>query len=210
MRDKLLENYQSRLSILNQLAVNLESETKDALERLPHVDRVYFRVKGAESFVAKARDARNTPSYQDPLVEIEDQVAGRILVFFLSDISVMVSRLQRDFTQVESHRRRPEKDEEFGYESHHLVCVIPPQAKPREWSDFQNLPTTFELQVRTLFMHAWAEPQHGLEYKGAEELPRHIRRELYWVAASSWGADQAFERVLKWQQHRGRSNSTDS
>jgi ppGpp synthetase/RelA/SpoT-type nucleotidyltranferase len=156
-------------------------------------------VKGTDSFVAKATDRRNTPQYQDPLVEIEDQVAGRILVFFLSDISAVISALKKNYSQVESKRRRPAKDEEFGYESHHLICMIPPQAKPSGWAEVKDLPKTFELQIRTLFMHAWAEPQHNLGYKASEELPREIRRELSWVAASSWGADQAFERVIQWQ-----------
>jgi ppGpp synthetase/RelA/SpoT-type nucleotidyltranferase len=59
------------------------------------------------------------------------------------------------------------------------------------------MPTTFELQIRTLCMHAWAEPQHDVGYKSAEELSREDRRELAWIAASIWGADHGFERVLK-------------
>jgi ppGpp synthetase/RelA/SpoT-type nucleotidyltranferase len=58
------------------------------------------------------------------------------------------------------------------------------------------MPETFELQVRTLFQHAYAEPQHNLGYKpGDAQLTDEVRRELAWVAASSWGADQALDRV---------------
>jgi putative GTP pyrophosphokinase len=202
MRDELLERYESRKEMLNVLAENLERETKDALKELTHVDRIYYRVKGTKSFIDKARDPRNSPSYKEPLVEIEDQVAGRVLVFFLSDIGATIAELVKNFTQIESSHRRPQKDEEFGYESHHLICMIPPQVKPAGWNGLKHMPTTFELQVRTLFMHAWAEPQHELEYKAPEDLPRDIRRELFWVAASSWGADLAFERILQWQRRR--------
>jgi ppGpp synthetase/RelA/SpoT-type nucleotidyltranferase len=59
------------------------------------------------------------------------------------------------------------------------------------------MPSTFELQIRTLFMHAWAEPQHDMGYKAAQELTREIRRELAWIAASAWGADQAYDRVFQ-------------
>jgi ppGpp synthetase/RelA/SpoT-type nucleotidyltranferase len=43
--------------------------------------------------------------------------------------------------------------------------------------------------------HAYAEPQHDLAYKPETPPSDEIRRELAWVAASSWGADQALERV---------------
>jgi putative GTP pyrophosphokinase len=206
MVDELLENYESRLGLLNRLAINLEHETRETLNGLPHVDRVSYRVKSAKSFLEKAKDPKNIPPYKEPLVEIEDQVAGRVLVFFLDDMEAAISQLNNAFTKVESSRRRPQKDEEFGYESHHLICLIPPQVKPAEWNTLEDSPKTFELQVRTLFMHAWAEPQHDLAYKDPKDLPREIRRELSWIAASSWGADHAFSRIVEWQRRKAGEN----
>ncbi len=210
MRDGLLEKYEARLPLLKQLAANLHRETEAALSGLSHVDRVYFRAKAAESFVAKAQDPDVKPPHEEPLVEIEDQVAGRILVFFLRDLEAVKQHLQGAFTTVESRHHRPRKDEEFGYESHHLICIIPPQVKPNGWGKREDVPTTFELQIRTLFMHAWAEPQHDLEYKGSGDLPRGIRRELSWVAASAWGADQALERVWAWQLDKATGEGKDT
>src|SRR2546428_11367152 len=89
MRNDLRRRYSDRMSLLEQLRSNLEQETKEALTGLPHIDRVTFRVKIVESFVAKAEDPKNDPPYQDPLVEIEDQVAGRVIFFFLSDLSAV-------------------------------------------------------------------------------------------------------------------------
>jgi hypothetical protein len=56
-------------------------------------------------------------------VEIEDQVAGRILVFFLKDIEPVIERLRGIFKTIERIRRRVVNDEEFDYESH--VCYPP-------------------------------------------------------------------------------------
>jgi putative GTP pyrophosphokinase len=55
------------------------------------------------------------------------------------------------------------------------------------------------MQVRTLFMHAWAEPQHDLGYKPGEHMviDRNQRRRLAWIAASSWGADQMLNDVAR-------------
>ena len=189
MDSALREKYGERLDILDALSRNIEADTIQILRGTPHIDRICFRVKSVESFIIKANDPENNPQYLDPLVEIEDQVAGRIIVFFISDIDSVIQRIQSNYHQVESKRRKPLKDEEFGYESHHTVCMIAPQLKPSGWEAFEDLPYTFELQVRTIFMHAYAEPQHDIGYKSSKELPSIIKRELAWVAASAWGAD---------------------
>jgi putative GTP pyrophosphokinase len=195
MRKQLRELYAERLSMLEELRNSLQHETNEALSGVAHIDRVSFRVKTVDSFVAKAQDPDNSPGYSDPLVEIEDQVAGRLLVFFLTDLPVVHRHLEATFNTVERVERRPSRDAEFGYESDHLICLIPPHLKPSQWDARADLPTTFELQIRTLFMHAYAEPQHDLAYKTSTELPKSARRELAWIAASAWGADQAFERL---------------
>lgn len=193
-----LYSHTDRITLLHQLKGLLEFEVADALKSLPHIDRIYFRVKTATSFLKKALDPDTSPPYSNPLVEIEDQVAGRVLVFFLEDIEAAKPLLLRTFTTVERTHKKPSRDEEFGYESYHLICNIPPPLRPSGWEARSDLPPTFELQLRTLFMHAYAEPQHNIGYKRTTDLPSEIRRELAWVAASSWGADHAYSRVWTW------------
>ena len=190
MPDSLTLLYDERRPLLDCLRENLETETMAALSGLKHIDRVSFRVKDTDRFTAKAKDRRTDPPYQHPLVEIEDQVAGRVIVFFLSDLETVADRLKGTFTTIERTHKRPAKDEEFSYESYHLICIIPPHMKPDGWVSRTDLPHTFELQIRTIFMHAYAEPQHNIGYKTAQELPREIRRELAWIAASAWGGRQ--------------------
>lgn len=192
---ELLGEYEKRYEILKNVAKNICSEVEECLKGLPHIDRIYFRAKDPQSFFEKATDSRNKPAYAYPLTEIEDQVGGRIIVFFLSDLDAIKQKINARFTTVESSRRRPGKDEEFGYESHHFILIIPPTAKPKEWPDDGDFPKTFELQVRTIFMHAYAEPNHNLGYKSDSELSKDTRRELAWIAASAWGADNALERA---------------
>jgi len=197
-RSTLIERYRSRLPLLTSAAANLEREVSDTLTDLRHVDRIGFRTKALEKFVEKALDRGK--GYEDPLLEIEDQVAGRILVFFLADIEAVVTKLKGCFNEVESERREPQSGWEFGYESHHLVCMIPPHVLPPGWNDQDDMPKTFELQVRTLFMHAWAEPQHDLGYKGSSDIPRPVQKEWAWAAAAAWNGDQTIQRVLDWHE----------
>jgi ppGpp synthetase/RelA/SpoT-type nucleotidyltranferase len=198
MPESIKEQYERRLPLLAALCKSLLQETEDALEGVAHIDRITFRVKSLDSFLKKVEDPANDPSYEHPLTEIEDQVAGRVIVFFLFDIETIQERLAGTYTTVERSHRRPKRDEEFGYESHHLICTIPPHVLPDSWMKLDDPPTTFEIRVRTVFMHAYSEPQHHFAYKSSTELPPNVKKELAWIAASAWGADQAYARVAGW------------
>jgi putative GTP pyrophosphokinase len=195
VRDELTASYEERLPLLEDLASNLDRELRRQLEGVPHIDRVSFRAKTTRSFIDKVRERRVEPPYDDPLIEVEDQVAGRIVVFFISDCEPARLETERVFTPVESIQRRPARYNVFDYESFHAIYSVPPPMKPHGWDERDDLPRTFELQIRTLFQHAYAEPQHDLAYKPETAPTDKVRRELAWVAASSWGADQALERV---------------
>lgn len=195
MRDELRAQYEDRLALLQELAATLERDLRRHFDGAPHIDRISFRAKGTASFLKKVLERRVKPPYEEPLIEVEDQVAGRVLVFFVSDVEPARAKVEGLLTPVESVLRQPSRYNEFDYESFHAIYGIPPQMKPQGWDERDDLPRTFELQIRTLFQHAYAEPQHDLAYKPETPPSDAIRRELAWVAASSWGADQALERV---------------
>jgi putative GTP pyrophosphokinase len=190
--------YEARLPLLTELAATLEQKAKQALEGVPHIDRVSFRAKGLSSFLKKAGavDKDGKPKYAVPLAEVEDQVGGRILTFFRSDIPPVRDRVADWFGAIEHQTKEPVESDAFGYESDHYILVINETSKPSHWAEFDDMPATFELQIRTLFMHAWAEPQHDIGYKG-EPLDRSIKRELAWAAASAWGADRTFDDIAQ-------------
>ncbi|MFF0760570.1 GTP pyrophosphokinase family protein [Streptomyces sp. NPDC003737] len=198
MVNDILALYRKRGDLLQALVDNLTDVVHSDLAEVPHIDRISFRVKDPGSFFEKscATLSDGEKKYLNPLREIEDQVAGRVIVFYSSDIRAVSAVLEDTFRMVESEAREPEDESSFGYESYHHIFLIPEHHKPDGWDDEESMPVTFELQVRTLFMHAWAEPQHDLGYKG-EELSREVRRKLAWVAASAWGADRTMDEIYR-------------
>ena len=187
--------FEERLPKLEVLASVVVEAAREGLSDIPNVDRIYGRAKTTQSFLEKAR--RKSEQYEEPLEDIEDQVGLRVLVFLESDIDPVVERLRELFTPVEDFRHEPPRDEEFGYLTHHVVFAISDHHKPVGWDDLSPMAKTFEAQVRTLFMHAYAEPQHDFAYKSAGELQGDIRRQLAWIAASAWGADRAYDQVFE-------------
>lgn len=187
------EAYKARLHLLDALAATLTTKVEEALDGVGHIDRISFRIKDVESFAAKAAK----PKYTDPLTEIEDQVGGRVITFFLDDIPIVRQRMDELFGAVEREEKQPAGPTQFGYESDHLIFVIAEHHKPDGWASVADMPKTFEFQIRTLFMHAWAEPGHDIAYKASDDSTREAERELAWVAASAWGADRALNSVAR-------------
>jgi putative GTP pyrophosphokinase len=193
----LRERYLERVDLLAAVADRLEAHLLEHFDGRPRIDRISVRAKGVTSFLEKATGARHGEPYEEPLAELEDQVAGRILVFFTSDLEPTVEHLGELLNRVEVDHKRPTRWNEFDYESWHGVYTIPSIYLPEGWDLQEDMPETLEMQVRTLFQHAYAEPQHDLGYKPGASLADEVKRELAWVAASSWGADQALDRVKK-------------
>ncbi len=187
--------YLQRIPLLEAAGEQLEKLTRVGLAGYPqtHIDRIGFRVKDVDSFVDKVIHRGAKPAYTDPLAQVEDQIGGRVIVLFKHDIEPVVELLLETFTKMELEHKVPAADAEFGYESTHLVCHISPPVRPTGWAEEPRMPSTFELQVRTIFMHAYAEPNHNLGYKTANDLTRNQKRRLAWIAASAWGADEALQ-----------------
>ncbi len=200
---RLRAAFTRRLPLLEGACNQLDRLTRVGLDGYEHkhIDRIAFRVKAIDSFVDKVVNRMAKPPYTNALAQVEDQIGGRVLVLFKHDIDRVVELLLDTFNKVELEHRMPEKDAEFGYESAHLVCHVPPAVRPDGWASEASMPNTFELQVRTLFMHAYAEPNHNLGYKAPAELSRDQMRRLGWVAASAWGADDALE--VTWREIDG-------
>lgn len=187
--------YEARLGLLKNVARTLEVELSGMLAGLPHIDRVYFRSKDVASFIEKAQAMEEgRPKYDHPLEEIEDQIAGRVLVFYRPDIAAVLNALNGKWRKAEQEHRRAASTSQFDYETTHRVCVITPDMCPPQWADLEDPPTTFELQIRTLAQHAWSEPQHAF-YKNRGGLKESSERKLYWAAASAWGIDSIWEEL---------------
>jgi|GEM_PF-451575 ppGpp synthetase/RelA/SpoT-type nucleotidyltranferase len=166
------------------------------------------RPKRPESVLDKIADKPR--SYPEGLAigslrRMHDLLGARIVVYLESDLSLVdrairmdrrlelcpddhpiaylapgvVERLGLEFspTQVQ--------EKPSGYASlHYITRLTEPINGPTPW---------FEIQVRTLAQHAWAEVQHALGYKPDVHVPSHVERQLAILARVAATFDDQFE-----------------
>lgn len=59
----------------------------------------------------------------------------------------------------------------------------------------ERVPEFFEIQIKTVFQHAWSEANHDLGYKSSVVLTDGQSRWLAFAASQAWGADQAISKL---------------
>lgn len=195
--DGMQRQYENeRFSHLQLLAGNIESYLNKILVAVPRVDSVRARAKSPESFAAKAvkLNSDGSQKYDHPFSQIQDQLGARITVFYLSDIERIRKIVVESLRFIESQEKRPESDNAFGYFGTHYIMRVPDDAVPEELES-TGLPDFFELQIKTLFQHAWSEAHHDLGYKSIRDLQSDEVRKVAYSSAQAWGADQIFEEL---------------
>lgn len=195
--EELLAEYSRRHAlILAPMAKQLVSHLQERLDGIQRIDRISARAKSPERFLAKAMKDRNGKRrYADPFSEIQDLVAARVTVFYLSDVDVVEAAINKYFNRIEASTVVEDSPKTFGYEGRHLVLPVPQELFEDE--EHPNAPDFFELQIKTLFQHAWGEAEHDLAYKPSTPLTELQAREIAFTAAQAWGADQMFFKLFK-------------
>jgi putative GTP pyrophosphokinase len=185
-----------RARTLVPLAERIERHLHGTLEGVRRIDRITARAKGVDRFVEKALrqgdDGRF--KYSDPFQQIQDQIGARIVVLYLSDVATVASLVEDHFRAIEARDLIPESESEFGYFGKHLVCLMPTDVFDAEIVEGIG-PRFFELQIKTLFQHAWSEAGHDLAYKTSGELSSLQKRKVAFTAAQAWGADTIFDEL---------------
>jgi len=194
-RDELEALYRERhANVLVPMAMRINDTLKDYLKGCERIDCITARPKSIDRFLAKAEKSENgLRKYSEPLKQIQDQIGVRVVTFYLSDIEDIAEKVDRYFRKIEDRSIVPDTESEFGYFGKHYILFIPEDIMV----DFEGneCPKFFELQIKTLFQHAWSEAEHDIGYKPLNELTSDQKRKIAFTAAQAWGADKIFEEL---------------
>jgi putative GTP pyrophosphokinase len=180
-------------------AVYTVLQTALAARSIP-VHSVEWRAKSIESFARKVSRPSDVdplaPKYSEPLKEITDLAAVRVITFFLETVETVSNLIEEEFEVIEKTNRTSllQEEERFGYQSiHYLIRFNAKRNALPEYSRFRE--TIAEVQVRTILQHAWAEIEHDIQYHSVETLPAQIRRRFMSLAGMLEIADREFQAI---------------
>ncbi len=192
-----LVRYEGNFSRLTEVKGYLVNFIADILKDTQHIDSITGRVKSIKSFSEKAqKEVEGKLKYSDPLIQIQDQIGVRIIVFYKSDIETITQKILTYFTEIEQKRHIPDDPSKFNYEAVHLILAIPDDYRNQK-PEPEECPEFFELQIHTLFQHALAEAGHNLSYKPSSPIDDEQERKVAFVAAQAWGADLIFNELIQ-------------
>ncbi len=171
--------------------------TQSLADRGVQVHAVDSRLKTEASYVDKCVRPRadGALKYDDPRNQVTDLAAFRITTYLATEVPQVLATLSEIFGPVVPEPHAYQDLSTPGYASLHVTTRLPEArlAFP-EYRRFSGMP--FEIQVRTILQHAWAEIQHDVVYKGTEEVPDDLRRRLISLAGLLELADREFADVL--------------
>ncbi|WP_186047398.1 GTP pyrophosphokinase [Burkholderia gladioli] len=158
---------------------------------------VTCRVKERDSLAAKIR--RKGLGRYKSISDITDVCGVRVITYLEGDVRRVCEILEREFSvDVENSidKSKPVDADRFGYRSvHYVVGHHKNRSKLREYQRF--LDCKAEIQVRSILQHAWAEIEHDMGYKTAEEVPAPVKRRFSRLAGLLELADEEFMTIRR-------------
>lgn len=176
----------------------LAKKVKNLIEELLEAQDILFnsvsgRRKDKKSFCDKAMKEK----YDKPTEQIKDLAGIRIIAYFNSDVKKICKIIEEEFDidyKNSINKTEALGTDKVGYMSVHYIakfkenrCIL------IEYSRYKDL--DFEIQVRTLLQHAWAEIEHDRNYKFSGVLPSQIKRKFSLVAGMLEIADIQFDEI---------------
>jgi len=159
----------------------------------------YYSISSRAKAVERYKEKASKEKYSNPRDEIMDMAGIRVITYTDSDAK-NVFKLIQDSLEIFPEHTIDKTDElgtdRVGYRSIHCIGAL---GKERltlpENRMFKGM--CFEVQVRTILQHAWAEFEHERNYKFSGVLPKDLRRRLSIVAGNLELIDKEFDEISK-------------
>jgi putative GTP pyrophosphokinase len=195
-KEKYKEQYEEKLFSLEKFAKSIVTQFNEIFEneKIELGFPLQMRVKKWSSITEKIESKRF--NIKKSILELQDLIGLRIILLSLSDLNRIDEILRKDFDFVKSYNPAEKLNfDQFGYNSLHYVLRI-----PNSWKSVPSFKVTedfqFEIQVRTLSQHIWAETSSAFEYKTEQNIPRNLLRSVGRISALLETVDFEIDRLI--------------
>ena len=183
-------------AIYEALAQRVERIVREVLDSAQiNYHSIVNRAKSIDSYKRKA----SMPKYKDPRSEIFDMAGIRVITYTDSDAKEIHEIVKSTFDIQPEHSIDKANElgiDRVGYRGIHYIANLgKDRLKLPENQIFKGF--VFEIQIRSILQHAWAEFEHDRNYKFAGILPKELGRRLSLLAANLESTDGEFDRLSK-------------
>lgn len=182
--EAILQEYRDALPQCKTVAKEVYNTLKSTFEQAGLlVAAIEYRVKAEESLAGKLE--LKGGKYKS-LADITDIIGLRVITFYTDDVDKVASAVERLFTvdwDNSVDKRKIHEIDSFGYLSLHYICSK------------EGFPYRFEIQMRTVLQHAWANMNHDTGYKSGVEIPKMYLRNLSRLAGMLELVDEQFSLI---------------
>lgn len=173
--------------------------------------QITSRLKTRNSLSKKLSRKQNYKNISD----ITDIIGCRIITYFEDEVDKIATIIENEFdVDIDNSVDKRKIDfDRFGYLSlHYVVKINSKRLKLTEYKKFKDL--KFEIQIRSILQHSWAEIEHDIGYKGKFSIPNVVKRRFSRIAALLETADIEFVRLKdelsKYEQNIKKEIKDDS
>ena len=180
----ILEEYRQQRPVFAKMQETIPAQVRALFDEAGIVvASIESRVKEEKSLAGKLE---MKGAKYGSLADITDIFGMRIITFYVDDVDKVASVVERlfeiDWDNSVDKRKLHEVDR-FGYMSLHYICRHP------------DFPFRFEVQMRTILQHAWANMNHDTGYKLDVEVPMEYMRNMNRLAGMLELVDEQFSRI---------------
>lgn len=191
--NKILIQYEEKSPLYLSFSFKVEKILRKLCKNFS-IHQILSRIKTKESLAQKVIKKNK----YEKLDDITDILALRIITYFEDDISKIEEILNKEFKidWENSIDKRNIEIDKFGYRSvHYILQLNDHKAQTAGYEEYKDI--KFEIQIRSILQHSWAEIEHDLGYKSFTQIPQKAKRTFYRVAALLEQADIEFTKLKK-------------
>ena len=194
---ELMAQYESLLPVYSQMEKVVPEKLKEVFDDAGIIiAALEHRIKTGSSLAGKLK--LKGGKYKD-ILDITDLVGIRVITFYIDDVDKVASIVERLFDvdwENSIDKRKAHEIDSFGYLSLHYICRIPERLY-RDPGHPELNKIRFEVQMRTVLQHAWANMNHDTGYKSGVEIPTIYMRNMSRLAGILELVDDEFSRIRR-------------
>ena len=194
MKNEVVDWYIKSRPTYKRLADKVESLLSEVFE-MEGIS--YHIITSRAKTIESVRGKVSKDKYDNPKEQIQDFAGIRIITYVEDEVQKICEVVERCFDIDFSNSSNKSDDlglDKVGYKSVHYVASLDKsRLELPEYKQYNG--KCFEIQIRTILQHAWAEIEHDRNYKFTGKLPPDIGRRFKLLAGVLEMADREFNNI---------------